>query len=115
MLCKRDFLRKFSEIAIVAYEPDNDVKEKKMITLKTEVIPFYLTKLNGIAKDNNGHLALNKVTWADVYFAGIVDYLNYLTKTDLLENFPALKQCVEAVVNNDSVKEYITKRPKTDV
>lgn len=32
-----------------------------MITLTQEVIPFYLTKLNVIAKENNGHLVLNRV------------------------------------------------------
>ena len=63
-----------------------------MVTLNNEVIPFYLTKLNVIAKENNGHLVLGKPTWADVYFAGILDYLNYLTKTNLLENFPNLQE-----------------------
>jgi len=37
-----------------------------MITLTQEVIPFYLTKLNVIAKENGGHLVLNRVSNADV-------------------------------------------------
>lgn len=49
------------EIAVVSYEPDDEVKEKKQITLTTEVIPFYLEKLDAIVKENNGHLALAKV------------------------------------------------------
>lgn len=49
------------EIAVVSYEPDDEVKEKKQITLTTEVIPFYLEKLEAIVKENNGHLALAKV------------------------------------------------------
>lgn len=103
------------KIAIVAYEPDDIVKEKKMITLNNEVIPFYLTKLNVIAKENSGHLVLGKTTWADVYFAGIVDYLNYLTKINLLENFPNLQECVNKVLENDNIKAYIAKRPITEV
>ena len=103
------------EIAIVAYEPDDMVKEKKMVTLNNEVIPFYLTKLNVIAKENNGHLVLGKPTWADVYFAGILDYLNYLTKTNLLENFPNLQEVVQKVLDNENVKAYIAKRPITEV
>lgn len=103
------------KIAIVAYEPDDMVKEKKMITLNNEVIPFYLTKLNVIAKENNGHLVLGKTTWADVYFAGILDYLNYLTKINLLENFPNLQECVNKVLENDNIKAYIAKRPITEV
>lgn len=49
------------EIAVVSYEPDDEVKEKKNITLTTEVIPFYLEKLDAIAQENNGHLALGRV------------------------------------------------------
>lgn len=49
------------EIAVVSYEPDDEVKEKKQITLTTEVIPFYLEKLESIVKENDGHLALSKV------------------------------------------------------
>lgn len=52
-----------AEIAIVSYEPDDQVKEKKMITLTQEVIPFYLTKMNVVAKENDGHLVLNRVSW----------------------------------------------------
>lgn len=56
---------KFSpEIAVVSYEPDDDVKDKKLGTLNNEVIPFYLEKLEDIARDNNGHLSCGKVTFA---------------------------------------------------
>lgn len=51
-----------TEIAIVSYEPDDQVKEKKMITLTQEVIPFYLTKMNVVSKENDGHLVLNRVS-----------------------------------------------------
>jgi hypothetical protein len=32
-----------------------------MTTLTQEVIPFYLTKMNVVAKENGGHLVLNRV------------------------------------------------------
>lgn len=50
-----------TEIATVQYEPDEAVKEKKRVTLNAETIPFYLGKLDAIARENNGHLALSKV------------------------------------------------------
>lgn len=53
--------RSLVEIAVVSYEPDDDVKEKKLVTLNSEVIPFYLEKLDDIARDNNGHMANGKV------------------------------------------------------
>lgn len=45
----------------MSYEPDDEVKKNKLQTLNTEVIPFYLEKLDDIARENNGHLACGKV------------------------------------------------------
>jgi len=104
-----------AKIATVQYEPDEAVKEKKRVTLNAETIPFYLEKLDSIAKENNGHLALLKLTWADFYLAGIIDYLNYMVKFDLLENHPNLKSVVENVNGLDAVKAWIAKRPVTDL
>lgn len=56
------YLRRISsEIAVVSYEPDDDVKQKKLGTLNNEVIPFYLEKLEDIARDNGGHLSCGRV------------------------------------------------------
>lgn len=103
------------KIAVVSYEPEDDIKEKKMVTLNAEVIPFYLEKLEQTVKDNDGHFALNKLTWADVYFAGIVDYMNYMAKRDLLEPYPALRAVVEMVNALEPIKAWIEKRPQTEV
>lgn len=56
-----------------------------------------------------------KLTWADIYFAGILDYLNYLTKTDLIEKHPNLKRVVDQVNNLEQIKTWLEKRPQTDV
>lgn len=104
-----------AEIAVVSYEPDDEVKEKKMITLTTEVIPFYLEKLESIVKENDGHLALSKITWADLYFAGILDYVNYMAKCDLLEKYPGLRALVDGVNELEPIKAWLERRPVTDV
>lgn len=103
------------KIAVVSYEPEDEIKEKKMVTLNNEVIPFYLEKLEATTKDNEGHLALGKLTWADVYLAGILDYLNYMCKKDILEGYPGLKALVESIQAIDSIKAWIEKRPVTEV
>ena len=64
------FWKKLLEIAVVAYEPDQKLQEQKRKVLNEETIPFYLTKLEEIAKANNGHLALKRMTWADVFLTG---------------------------------------------
>lgn len=57
------------EIAVVSYEPDDDVKEKKLVTLNSEVIPFYLEKLDDIARENDGHMANSKVNATEDSFS----------------------------------------------
>lgn len=50
------------EIAVVSYETDTDVQAKKREPLDNETIPFFLEKLDTVAKENNGHFALGKVS-----------------------------------------------------
>ena len=56
------------EIAVVSYEPEDQIKEKKLITLNSEVIPFYLEKLEQTVKDNEGKLALKRVVVFNLFF-----------------------------------------------
>ncbi|KAH8395390.1 hypothetical protein KR222_009613 [Zaprionus bogoriensis] len=106
---------RLSSEQFVSYEPEDEIKEKKLVTLNAEVIPFYLEKLEQTVKDNDGHLALGKLTWADVYFAGITDYMNYMVKRDLLEPYPALRGVVDAINALEPIKAWIEKRPVTEV
>jgi glutathione S-transferase len=55
------------EIAVVSYEPDDEVKQKKLQTLNNEVIPFYLEKLEDIAKENGGYLSIGRVNTTSSY------------------------------------------------
>lgn len=55
------------ELSAPFYETDEAVKAKKKETLEKETIPFYLGKLEEIAKKNNGHFALSKVCFFCVF------------------------------------------------
>jgi len=58
-------------------------------------------------------LALKKTTWADFYFAGLIDYLNYMAHYDLTAKYPFLKKVVENVHAIESIKKWIAERPET--
>lgn len=57
------YLLCFSEIALYHYEADPAIKESRKEPLFKETIPFYLQRLDGIAKKNNGHLAVGRVSF----------------------------------------------------
>nr|ACP27600.1 glutathione S-transferase [Chironomus tentans] len=101
------------KIGAVQYEPDEEVQKKKRVTLDNETIPFYLEKLEAMAAD--GHFALGKLTWADLYFVAVLDYLNYMAKKDLTENRPNLNKVKETVLALDGIKNWVAKRPQTDL
>lgn len=54
-----------TEIANVHYERNLKNQASKRKILNEETIPFYIRKLEELAMTNNGHLALNRTTWAD--------------------------------------------------
>lgn len=56
-----------------------------------------------------------QLTWADFYLTGIIDYLNYMAKFDLLEKYSNLQAVVDNVNALDAVKAWVAKRPVTDL
>ncbi|XP_018334282.1 glutathione S-transferase-like [Agrilus planipennis] len=106
-----DFRQK---IALYHYESDTSVKESRKEILFKETIPYYMERFETIAKNNNGHMACAKLTWADMMFAGMLDYFNFMTKGNLIENYPNLQTVVDNVLNIPQIKNWIEKRPQTE-
>lgn len=63
----------------------------------------------------NLKLLIRQLTWADFYFAGIIDYLNYLAKQDLTANHENLRKVIENVTSLDGVQNWINTRPATEM
>ncbi|KAK9719597.1 Glutathione S-transferase, N-terminal domain [Popillia japonica] len=96
------------------YEPDAAIKEARKGPLFQETIPFYVKKFEEIAKKNNGYLAVGKLTWADFFFTGTIEYLNHMARVNLLEKCPNLQKVVQNVSSIPAVKAWLDVRPKTE-
>lgn len=133
-------IRNYSiEIADVEFERDASIKQKKFAHLTKEVIPFYMEKLNAIAKENNGYMALGRVccaqyfirtfgnsidfiriflyfqlTWADIEFITIMDMCNCWLGFDATVNYAHLTTVRNNVMSVDTIKEWYENRPKSD-
>ncbi|XP_068617952.1 glutathione S-transferase 2 [Battus philenor] len=102
-----------SKAAIVHYEPDEAVKAKKHEDFAKNHYPFMLEKLDQIIKENNGHLALGKLTWADFVFAGLYLYLKgMLQMPDLDDKYPSFKKLYDTIFSFPKIKEYVAKLPE---
>jgi len=103
------------KIAAVHFEADEALKLTKRETLLNETVPFYLSKLEELAKANNGHLAASKLTWADLFFASMLELFKIWTGPEVLAKYPNLIKTAENVYNLDSIKDWIKRRPVTDM
>lgn len=101
------------KIGAAHYEADEKLKETKYETVVKETLPFYLPKLDAIAKENNGYLANGKLSWADLFFVGLLDYVNMMARLDITEKYPNLQQVKKNVLAVPQIKDWVDKRPKT--
>jgi len=70
------------------------------------------------SRDDEGELKANlhlQLTWADLYFTAIIDYLNYLAKQDLTANHENLRSVVNNVLSIDSIASWVSERPRTEI
>ncbi|KAF5279371.1 hypothetical protein FQA39_LY05481 [Lamprigera yunnana] len=94
-------------------ENDEEVKEKRKDVLYKETIPYYMGRFEDIVLANSGHFVAEKLTWADLYFVGVLDLLNSMAKKELIEDYPNLKQLQYRVENLPAIKNWIKKQPTT--
>jgi prostaglandin-H2 D-isomerase / glutathione transferase len=89
------------------------IREEQNAESAKETLTFYLKRLEAIAKENNGHLALNKLTWADLWFTAVLDYLKLLNERDILDGYPNLQQVVDNTLAIENIKNWVKIRPIT--
>ncbi|KAF6208357.1 hypothetical protein GE061_016811 [Apolygus lucorum] len=97
------------------YETDEAIKEKKKGVLLNETAPFFLQKYDELVKANGGYVANGKLSWGDLYFIGISDYLNKMLGFDIFEKYENLRQVRDNVVGLPKIKEWIAKRPESEL
>ena len=64
---------------------------------------------------NNIDICFLQLTWADIFFVAILDYLSGMAKEDLVENYPKLKALKEHVLALPAIKSWVEKRPETQM
>ncbi|KAE8573968.1 hypothetical protein A483_HHAL012420 [Halyomorpha halys] len=95
-------------------ESPND-KEKLKETIINETIPFLMSRLEIILKTNKGFLANGKLSWAEFYVVGFYPSIRGILGVDLTEKYPFFKELVERVQALPGIKEWVEKRPDTEV
>lgn len=93
-------------------ESNDDVAEEKRKELKTVHYPFYLERLDKMVQENNGYFVNGKLSWADLFFAALHDYLCFTWGGDeMLANYKNLQQLHHKVTELPAINNYLNTRP----
>ncbi|KYN30202.1 Glutathione S-transferase, partial [Trachymyrmex cornetzi] len=100
-----------ASIASFHYESNETAKNEKLKASKETTVPYYLERLDAQVKKNGGYFVGGSLTWADLVFVGLLDYLNFMMKEDIVEKYENLKQLQKTVEEVPAIKNWIEKRP----
>ncbi|XP_011265525.1 uncharacterized protein LOC105256930 [Camponotus floridanus] len=103
-----------ANIAAYQYENNETAKEEKLKRAK-EIVPYYLERLDAQVGKNGGYFVGGALSWADFVFVGVLDYLNYMMKENIIEKYDNLKQLKQKVEEIPAIKSWIEKRPPSDL
>jgi len=102
------------EIASFHYESNETVRKEKR-RVAEEQLPFLLSILDGQVKNNDGYFVGGALSWADLTFVGLLDYLNFMMEEDIIEKYENLKQLKQKVLEVPAIKSWVDKRPQTEL
>ncbi|XP_049799406.1 glutathione S-transferase-like [Schistocerca nitens] len=97
------------------WEPDEAVKQRKKTTALNETLPFFLGRLDALVKENGGYLAAGKLSWGDFFFAGISEYMNCVAQFDITKDYPNLAALKKKICEIPAIKDWISRRPASDL
>ncbi|KAK0182027.1 hypothetical protein PV327_000199 [Microctonus hyperodae] len=102
--------------AISSYHWEEDAEhKKKMKDGAFKKMAFLLDKLEEQVKKNGGYLVRGKLSWADILYAALCDYLCNILGYNVNKDHVELKKLVDKVAATPNIKAYLDKRPKTQM
>jgi len=99
--------------------PDKD--PKRVFAIQTHVIenvfPHYFGKTNEFITrhGSNGFAVGDKLTWADLVLANLVNIWTSKHGTGIIEKFPKVQEQMETVFSQPKIKEWVKNRPSSFV
>ena len=98
------------------YEADPEKKKELFAKFYTEGIKEFLKHFEKALNENkSGYLVGDRVTWVDLSFSVVWDWIPKEPKEALFAQFQSCKAHYEKIVSLPKIAEWIEKRPVTDM
>ncbi|XP_065334276.1 glutathione S-transferase-like [Cloeon dipterum] len=94
------------------YEPNKESSDEKRKTVLEELAPMYMRNLEKLVNENGGYFVNGQLTWVDIAFAPLIDYMSHMAGKDLVADKPALKAIRDRVYALPSIAKYVETRVK---
>ncbi|KAL0132502.1 hypothetical protein PUN28_000327 [Cardiocondyla obscurior] len=92
------------------YQNSERAKIEK-VEIADETVLCYLKGLDAQVKKNDGYFVGGALTWADLTFVALLDYMDHRMKRNIVDKYENLKQLREKVEKIPNIKNWIEKRP----
>ncbi|KAJ8664899.1 hypothetical protein QAD02_006561 [Eretmocerus hayati] len=102
-----------AKIAAYYYE-DNVTAKAEKLEVSKQIVPFYIQRLDEQVKKNGGYFVGGKLSWADLVFVALLDYLNYIAGYDIIAEAHNLKSLKEKILTEPKIAAWVAKRPDTE-
>ncbi|XP_033178796.1 glutathione S-transferase [Bombus impatiens] len=100
-------------IAEFYYEKDEKYKAKKRAAAE-KTLPPILESLDQDVKKNDGYFRDGTLSWADLTFVALLDYFNFMYKSNLIENYENLKLLEKRVLRLPTIRDWFERRPVSE-
>ncbi|ODM93210.1 Glutathione S-transferase [Orchesella cincta] len=110
----KDILKEVERMMEADEENKPEVKQQVKTRLLEKSIPRYFSVIESKLKKNGGkYLVGDSITWVDFLFAHMTQMFTLTSETDVLANYPGLKEHQQQILQIPEIKAWIAKRPET--
>ncbi|CAL8129918.1 unnamed protein product [Orchesella dallaii] len=104
----KDVLKRMEQM----WDKDEKTKAELLKFWLEETVPRYFSVIESDLKKNGGkYLVGNDFTWVDFVLSHTAQLFTMYTETDVLANYPVIKEYQHQIFEIPQIKAYIAKRP----
>ncbi|XP_046668638.1 glutathione S-transferase-like [Homalodisca vitripennis] len=94
------------------FERIEGTKKLKKDAFKNETLPFYFKRLDAIVKENEGYLANKRLSWVDLSFVAMTEFLDATCEVaNVTDAYPNLYALRNRVFDLPQIKKWRSVRP----